>query len=63
MVDSSITRIDLTGALNSHINHSEETMHQYYWPVDGHFKTLGYGLEPEEIYKNYFLKYLSAQQH
>ena len=53
-VDSAIKKIDLTPCFNQKIIGNHEPINKYYWPIDGHFTTTGYGLEANIIYTDYF---------
>jgi lysophospholipase L1-like esterase len=53
--DTAIDKIDLTGGINDTVV-AHPPLSQWYWPKDGHFTSLGYGLEAELIYKEYFEK-------
>ena len=54
-IDTAIDKIDITPLINDTII-THPPISRWYWPKDGHFTSLGYGLEADLIYKQYFEK-------
>jgi ABC-type multidrug transport system fused ATPase/permease subunit len=53
-IDSSIRRVNLYPYFKEKMIVQGEPQDKHYWPIDGHFKSYGYGEMAEEIYRNYF---------
>ena len=53
-IPTNIRHLSLYPYLNDSIENSKEKAKRFYYPIDGHFTTYGYGVQAEYMYRNYF---------
>jgi hypothetical protein len=53
-IPGNIRHLSLYQYLKDSIGNSKEQAKRFYYPIDGHFTTYGYGVQAEYMYQNYF---------